>query len=131
MITFGDRVAAEYSRPGRRRGRDLLLIVWASLAAVTAAAQDIERDPIRYSAATPRNAVAALEERLAKGTAKLEYETGRGYLRSLLRRSTCPSPRRSWYSPRRASSASESRPRPPAQSTLTTRCWSGSAIAAA
>ena len=73
------------SRRGRRRWRDLVVILSASLAAVTAAAQDIERDPIRYSAATPRNAVAALEERLAKGTAKLEYETGRGYLRSLLR----------------------------------------------
>jgi hypothetical protein len=50
-----------------------------------AAAQDIEREPIRYSAASPRNAVATLAERLAKGTAKLDYETGRGYLRSLLR----------------------------------------------
>ena len=49
------------------------------------AAQDIEREPIRYSAATPRNAVSQLQERLAKGTAKLEFEPERGYLRSLLR----------------------------------------------
>ena len=57
----------------------------ATLAAASAAAQDIERDPIRYSAATPRNAVAQLQERLAKGTAKLEFEPEHGYLRSLLR----------------------------------------------
>jgi hypothetical protein len=55
------------------------------MAAAIATAQDIERDPIRYSAATPRNVVSQLQERLAKGTAKLHYETQHGYLRSLLR----------------------------------------------
>jgi hypothetical protein len=57
----------------------------ATLAAGSAAAQDIERDPIRYSAATPRNVASELQERLAQGTAKLVFEPGRGYLRSLLR----------------------------------------------
>jgi hypothetical protein len=57
----------------------------ASLAAVNASAQDIERDPIRYSAATPRNVVSRLEERLAQGKAKLDYEPKHGYLRSVLR----------------------------------------------
>jgi hypothetical protein len=62
-----------------------LVFGMAGLAAASAVAQDIERDPIRYSAATPRNPVVALQERLEKGTAKLEYEPGRGYLGSVLR----------------------------------------------
>src|SRR5262245_11727431 len=63
----------------------VFLVGWAGLAAASAPAQDIERDPLRYSAAAPRNAVASLQERLEKGTAKLEHEPGRGYLRSVLR----------------------------------------------
>jgi hypothetical protein len=62
-----------------------LLIGLASLAATSAVGQDIEREPIRYSAAAPRNAVASLQDRLERGTAKLEYESGRGYLKSVLR----------------------------------------------
>jgi len=57
----------------------------AALAAARASAQDIERAPINYSAATPRNAVTQLQERLATGTAKLHFEPEHGYLRSLLR----------------------------------------------
>lgn len=48
-------------------------------------AQELERDPINYSTATPRNAITQLEERLAAGKATLEYESEHGYLRSLLR----------------------------------------------
>src|SRR5215813_12349098 len=69
----------------RARGRVVVLIGMASLAGASAAAQDIERDPIRYSAATPRNPVSSLQERLDRGTATLEYEPGRGYLQSVLR----------------------------------------------
>lgn len=54
-------------------------------AAATASGQEIERHPINYSAATPRNAVTRLQERLVTGTAKLEFEPEHGYLRSLLR----------------------------------------------
>jgi hypothetical protein len=50
-----------------------------------AAAQDIEREPIRYSEATPRNVVEQLRERLESGKAKLEFEPDHGYLKSLLR----------------------------------------------
>jgi hypothetical protein len=57
----------------------------ATFAAATALGQDIERDPINYSAAKPRNAVARLQERLDADTAKLEFEAEHGYLRSLLR----------------------------------------------
>jgi hypothetical protein len=67
------------------RGPGVLLIGLASLATASAAAQDIERDPIRYSAATPRNVVSQLQERVDKGAAKLEYEPKHGYLRSVLR----------------------------------------------
>ena len=54
-------------------------------------AQDIEREPINYSGATPRNnVVAKLEERIASGEVTLEYEADRGYLRSLLRALNVP-----------------------------------------
>jgi hypothetical protein len=69
----------------RGRGRVVFLTGTSILIAARAVAQDIEREPIRYSAAAPRNPVASLRERLDKGTAKLEYEAGRGYLRSVLR----------------------------------------------
>jgi hypothetical protein len=82
--------AHDISTPGGAafpRGRRLgaLLIGLAAFVTATASGQDIERDPINYSAATPRNAVARLQERLAQGKAKLEFEPEHGYLRSLLR----------------------------------------------
>jgi len=52
--------------------------------------QDIEQAPINYSAATPRNTVTRLQERLASGKAKLEFEPDHGYLRSLLRELDVP-----------------------------------------
>jgi hypothetical protein len=69
----------------RRRGLGFLLIGLATFSARSASGQDIERDPIKYSAATPRNVVSELRERLARGDAKLDYEPEHGYLRSLLR----------------------------------------------
>jgi hypothetical protein len=71
--------------PGRGRKTTFLLIGLASLAAAGDRAQDIERDPIRYSSATPRNVASRLQERIDKGTATLEYEPKHGYLRSVLR----------------------------------------------
>ena len=56
-----------------------------SVVMASAAAQDIEREPIRYSASNPQNAISQFEERLSRGTAKLEYESAYGYLRSLLK----------------------------------------------
>jgi hypothetical protein len=67
------------------RGLCVLLIGLATFAAARASGQEIERDPINYSAATPRNAVSRLQERLVQGRAKLEFESEHGYLRSLLR----------------------------------------------
>ncbi len=83
----GDRFPTAYGGVVPRRGRGAA-VVWiglASLAASSAAGQDIERDPIRYSSAAPRNAISRLQERLEKGTARLEYEPKHGYLRSVLR----------------------------------------------
>ena len=67
------------------RGIAVLGIGLATLAAIKAFGQDIECEPISYSVAQPRNAVARLQERLDAGKAKLEFEPGHGYLRSLLR----------------------------------------------
>lgn len=49
------------------------------------AADDLEREPIRYSTTAPQNVVSRLEERLQAGKAQLVYEENFGYLRSLLR----------------------------------------------
>src|SRR3954469_9116620 len=69
-----------------RRGRGLgaLLIGWSACVAATTSGQEIERDPINYSAATPRNAVTQLQERLDRGNGTLEFDPQHGYLRSLL-----------------------------------------------
>jgi hypothetical protein len=47
-------------------------------------ADDFEKEPISYSKGKPANAVSRLETRLATGKAKLAYEKGTGYLKSLL-----------------------------------------------
>ncbi len=76
------------ARRGARRsgGRALgaILVGVATLASSAAFAQDIEAEPIKYSVAQPRNAVTRLQERLAAGAAKLEFESEHGYLRSVL-----------------------------------------------
>lgn len=64
----------------------LSLLVLAAIGAAPALAQqDIEREPIRYSEATPRNVVAELQGALSDGTSRLEYRSGEGYLRSVLK----------------------------------------------
>ena len=63
----------------------LLLIGMVTLKSASASGQDIERDPINYSSATPRNAVARLQDRIAKGATTLDFESNHGYLRSVLR----------------------------------------------
>src|SRR4051812_9782534 len=84
---MADRPAASahgdaISPPGRALG--VLLIGLVTLAA-KASGQDIERDPTNYSAAAPRNAVTRLQDRLAAGEVKLDFDSEYGYLRSLLR----------------------------------------------
>jgi hypothetical protein len=76
-----------HGKAALRRGRGVgaVVIGFAAFANAPALGQDIERDPINYSTATPRNAVAGLRERLAAGKATLEFEPEHGYLRALLR----------------------------------------------
>jgi hypothetical protein len=62
-----------------------LLVAWALGATTPAIGQDIEAEPIRYSTATPRNAITDLRARLDSGATRLEYDPGQGYLRSLLK----------------------------------------------
>jgi hypothetical protein len=69
-----------------RTGR-LTLFVLAAIAAASAALaqQDIDREPILYGEATPRNAVAEFQRKLSDGTASLDYDPDRGYLRPVLK----------------------------------------------
>ena len=55
-----------------------------------AKAVDLDRDPINYTTTQPHNAVERLQERLDHGQAKLRFEEGPGYLRSLLRELDVP-----------------------------------------
>ncbi len=68
-----------------RRAIHPLLIGLVTLTSTPVSGQDIERDPINYSAATPRNAVSRLQDRIVKGTTKLEFESDHGDLRLVLR----------------------------------------------
>lgn len=75
--------------PGRHVRR--LLVAGLAMAGAVVHGQNIERDPINYSASTPRNnVVAELQDRLEKGSAKLEYESAHGYLKSLLQNLDVP-----------------------------------------
>lgn len=56
----------------------------------SAGAVDIDREPINYATADAHNAVERLQERLDAGRAKLTYEEGTGYLRSILRELNVP-----------------------------------------
>jgi hypothetical protein len=69
-----------------------IALPFVSLTLVLAAVQggDIEREPVKYSDATPANAVTSLQERLARGKARLEYDPDSGYLKSMLRELNVP-----------------------------------------
>lgn len=64
--------------------RGVWTIGFATLLGAPAVGQEIERPPINYSEATPRNVVATLQEQLAAGKVSLGYEPDHGYLKSLL-----------------------------------------------
>lgn len=49
------------------------------------AGDEYDLPPINYASTAPRDAVAALRQRLAAGEARLDYESGHGYLKSLLK----------------------------------------------
>lgn len=70
--------------------RNLILSLLSSLFGCVLLAADFERDPIRYSDATPQNPITRLQERLEQGKAKLEFEEHFGYLRSVLKELQVP-----------------------------------------
>jgi hypothetical protein len=73
------------------RSLRIALVAWLTLATLHAhAADEFERDPINYSAATPDNVVSRLQKRLDAGDASLTYEPGVGYLKSVLRELAVP-----------------------------------------
>jgi hypothetical protein len=78
--------------PGRRDLRllSLVLLLTPGLLPALARAADLEREPIRYSQAPANNPITRLEQRLDQGQARLTYEEGFGYLRSLLRELNVP-----------------------------------------
>ncbi len=65
-----------------RRGATLAALL--VLGGIGTAADEFEREPIRYSSAAPANRVSRLQQRLDSGKAKLTYDKQTGYLRSLL-----------------------------------------------
>jgi hypothetical protein len=68
----------------------LLALLLGGLRPGSVRADDLEREPIRYSASTPSNVVSRLEQKLNTGKARLTYEDHFGYLRSLLRELNVP-----------------------------------------
>jgi hypothetical protein len=61
-----------------------VLLVGVAAAAVAQLPTTAEHDAIAYSTSEPTDAIARLQRRIDAGEAKLEFEEGRGYLRSLL-----------------------------------------------
>jgi hypothetical protein len=70
-----------------------MILAGAALALVLVparAADDYDRDPIRYSTAEPANAITRLQAALDQGKARLTFAEHFGYLPSLLRRLDVP-----------------------------------------
>lgn len=68
--------------------RWILILVMGTMAGFGSPAAGDDRydtPPINYASTEPRDAVAALQKRLAAGRAALAYEPGHGYLRGLLK----------------------------------------------
>lgn len=53
-------------------------------------ADDIERDPINYSKATPNNIITQLQERISNGKASIRYDDDTGYLKGVLKELKIP-----------------------------------------
>jgi hypothetical protein len=60
------------------------------VAAATASAVDLDRPPINYTSAAPRDAVATLFEKVRCGKLTVEWDDDRGYLDSLLKNLDIP-----------------------------------------
>jgi hypothetical protein len=60
------------------------------MASAIRADDDFEREPVRYSEATPINAVSRLQDRIDRGEVKLGHDEHFGYLRSVLEQLQVP-----------------------------------------
>lgn len=60
----------------------LMLLYPLSLGSLLA--DDIERDPISYSKATPNNSITQCQERISNGKTRIRYDDDTGYLKSVL-----------------------------------------------
>lgn len=83
LLNSGDFIMSETVRLKLVRSI-LSFAVFALSASAANAAEDFEREPIKYSESTPENHVTRLQEKLDRGAVKLEYRDERGYLDSLL-----------------------------------------------
>lgn len=70
--------------------RLLLPVVILSGMTLAVVADDIERDPINYSKATPNNSVSGMQASIDQGTTRLEYDPDYGYLKAVLKSFNVP-----------------------------------------
>ena len=61
------------------------LVIFCGICGDVTRAQEYEQEPISYSKTAPQNRFSELVQRLDAGQARLDYEPGFGYLRSILR----------------------------------------------
>src|SRR5207247_7559211 len=57
-----------------------LAVLAPAVASAWALSEDIDADPILYSASKPHDVVARLQERVDRGEVTLKYDEARGYL---------------------------------------------------
>ena len=65
-----------------------LLFLLLSLGSLLA--DDLERDPINYSKATPNNIITQFQERLSSGKVPIRYDDDTGYLKAVLKELKIP-----------------------------------------
>jgi hypothetical protein len=66
------------------------LIVLTLTCATAIAQEEYDREPIRYSASQPDNLVSQLDQQLASGSTKLQFDDDRGYLQAVLQALSVP-----------------------------------------
>lgn len=67
-----------------------VLVILCGMRGSPVRAQEYEQEPISYSKTAPQNRFSELIQRLDAGTTRLDYESGTGFLRSILRELKVP-----------------------------------------
>lgn len=70
--------------------RHLAVLLLCTISFQSLLADDIERDPINYSKATPQNDISQLQERLDNGSTTIRYDDETGYLKGVLKELKIP-----------------------------------------